>query len=80
MNFLVKGLKLKTLKTFKTLMFQKGLCGNGGRDYICRNHIFCIIVENKSHPKLGAVRQFCVVIAFCICWVSEHTLSKQACQ
>jgi hypothetical protein len=28
-------------------MFQKGIRGNGGRDYICRNNLFCIIVENN---------------------------------
>jgi hypothetical protein len=31
-------------------------------------NLFCIFFENRSHPKLGAVRQFCVVITSCICW------------
>jgi hypothetical protein len=33
-------------------------------DVICFNSILCVFVEIMQHPKLGAVRQFCVFIAF----------------
>ena len=56
-------------------MFKYGVCGNGGPDDIYSINVFCIFVENRSHPKLGAVRQFCVVITSCICWGIRASLT-----
>ena len=44
-------------------------CGGYG---ICFNNILCIFVEAMHRPKLGEVRQLCVVIASYVCWVCRH--------
>ena len=57
----VKRLKVKKTKTLKTLVLKTRLMWKCGSDGICFNNIFCIFVEIVYHPKLGAVRPFCVV-------------------
>jgi hypothetical protein len=40
-----------------------------GYDVICFNTILCVFVKIMQHSKLGTVRQFCVFIASCVCWL-----------
>ena len=64
----LQWLKFET-QTLRTLMFKTRSMWKRGWGGINFNNFICTFVENMCHRILVAVRQFGVVIAYCMCRV-----------